>query len=187
MTVRDWINMFEIRMEEYGVSRDLWISIAVGFLRDEPLSWWRTVIRRPGGAAGYNWHSFCQALQQSFDPLSRRRVWDEAVRTWGQKQGERVSKYHRRFMREIVEDSPTVLSQSRLHEIYYRGLMAPFRPHGSPATFESLTSIRDVAMRLERQYIDEMGAYVDDFRAGSDTPTMEDTSEEEDDPDEDDS
>ena len=90
-------------------------------------------------------------------------------------------------MREIVEDSPTVLSQSRLHEIYYRGLMAPFCPHGSPAAFESLTSIRDVAMRLERQCIDEMGTYVDDFRAGSDTPTMEDTSEEEDDPDEDDS
>ena len=65
--------------------------------------------------------------------------------------------------------------------------MAPFRPHGSPATFESLTSIRDVAMHLERQYIDEMGAYVDDFRASSDTPMMEDTSEEDDDPDEDDS
>ena len=85
------------------------------------------------------------------------------MRTWGQEHRERVSRYHRRFIRQIVEASPTVVSRSHMHEIYYRGLMAPFRPSGSPATYECLTSIRDAAMRLERQYIDEMGAYMDDF------------------------
>ena len=32
----------------------------------------------------------------------------------------------------------------------------------------------------KRQYIHEMGAYVDDFQAGSDMPMTKDTSEEED-------
>ena len=63
--------------------------------------------------------------------------------------------------------------------------MPHFNPSGFSAIFDSLINVRDAAMRLEKQYIHEMDAYVDDFRAASDTSMTEDTAEEEEHPDED--
>ena len=49
------------------------------------------------------------------------------------------------------------------------------------------SSLRNTNFYSPHQYIDEKGAYMNDFWADSDTPTTEDTSEEDEDRDEHDS
>ena len=62
--------------------------------------------------------------------------------------------------------------------------MSNLRPSGSSSTYGSLTAIRDVAILLERQFVHEMCAYVDNFRDHDDLlddlPATEGTSKVED-------
>ena len=51
---------------------------------------------------------------------------------------------------QIMEASPTTVSQYQLHKIYHRGLLANLRPSKLPTAYGRLISIRDAAIRLER-------------------------------------